>query len=174
MWIQWRTKYFLVFSNIFYENMNFFKENHWSVKIMYFQLISSREICIFKRFTKSFHWKHFSAYYFKNPPLILFISYHMVIWCYQVVGWAYLICIQTRQRPFATNAVIWKIFHCLIGVFTLGPVAFQCKKLIQAKLDIYIHCNKIFNEAIQTFDQTDSILFVKSNQLKTVPNALKT
>ena len=59
----------------------------------------------------------------------------------------------------------------MIGVFTLGPVAFQCKKLIKAKLDIYIHCNKIFNEAIQTFDQTDSILFVKSNQLKTVPNA---
>ena len=127
MWIQWRTKYFPVFSNIFYENINFFKENHWSVKILQFQLVSCRKICILKGLPKVFIENIFLHI---TSRIHLLSCLSVIIWSYDV-DWAYLICIQSRQWLLCQMLLSKKFsfffvwYH--IGVFTLGPVAFSMK-----------------------------------------------
>ena len=116
-----------IFSNIFYENMNIFKENHWSVKIMYFQVISYRKICILKGLPKVFIENIF-LHITSRIHLLSVLS--VIIWSYDV-GWAYLICIQSRQwllcqLLLSKNFPLFFVWYH-IGVFTLGPVAFSMK-----------------------------------------------
>ena len=91
-----------IFSNIFYENMNIFKENHWLVKIMYFQVISCRKICILKGLPKVFIENIFLHITSRIHLLSVFISYHMVIWC--GLGLSHLHTVQTVA--FVSIAVI--------------------------------------------------------------------
>ena len=95
-----------VFSNIFYENMNFFKENH-SVKIMYFQLISCRKICILKGLPKVF---------IENLFLHISSRIHLLS---VIRWWAGLISFAYRPDIGLLRLMLLsENFHYLIGVLT--------------------------------------------------------
>ena len=116
MWIQWKIKYFPIFSMkiwIFSKKITGWL-NAWHNRL--FPL----GICVFEGVFQMFSMKTFFFILLQESTSDLF---------YQLsgggLGLSHLHTVQTEA--FCDLCCYLKMFHCLIGVFTLGPVAFSMK-----------------------------------------------